>query len=361
MTTETKNDISFEELLKKAQHAYNQQLPFVCYKPPYHTAVTLLQQQDDTLRFFNPDMQEQEGFIFAPFNANEPTVIISPNKVITSLLPTQIPVKNKNISILEDTENEKQNHITLVSKAIEQIKQGTFQKVVLSRKITLPFVANPFESFTNILTHYPSAFCYLFYHPKIGTWLAATPEVLLYNTKNNFNTMALAGTQPFKEGEVDWPSKECEEQQIVTDTILQQLQDYTYELEVSAPKTVQAGNIIHLCTLIKGKMKKGKTFPLIKQLHPTPAVCGYPTQNAKDFILKNEGYNREFYTGYCGRIAEDYQALYVNLRCMQITDNKTFIYVGGGITKDSIPEKEYQETQNKAQTMKHSITNILLP
>ena len=202
-----------------------------------------------------------------------------------------------------------------------------------------------------MVIRYPSAFCYLFYHPKVGTWLAATPETLFQSNGNNFQTMALAGTQPFKEGEVHWLSKEKEEQQIVTDTIVQQLQGYAEKFEVSAPQTVQAGKVMHLCTMIKGKIKENKAFEIIQRLHPTPAVCGYPTDKAHKFIIENELYNRQYYTGYCGWVSNNNQALYVNLRCMQITANETFLYVGGGITKDSIPEKEYEETQNKAQTM----------
>ena len=202
-----------------------------------------------------------------------------------------------------------------------------------------------------MIIQYPSAFCYLFYHPKVGTWLAATPETLFQSNGHNFQTMALAGTQPFKEGEIHWLSKEKEEQQIVTDTIVQQLQGYAEKIEVSAPKTVQAGKVMHLCTIIKGKIKENKAFEIIQRLHPTPAVCGYPTKEARTFIIENELYNRQYYTGYCGWVSNNNQALYVNLRCMQITANETFLYVGGGITKDSIPEKEYEETQNKAQTM----------
>jgi len=211
MRIETEDYISFEELLKQVQHKYAENLPFVCYKTPHHTSVILLEQEDDTLHFFNTGKEEQEGFVFAPFDVNEPAVIITPNKLTISHLPTQSIIENTNIDILEDTKTEKQKHIDLVTKAINEIHQGTFEKVVLSRKITLPFAANPFESFTNILTHYPSAFCYLFYHPKIGTWLAATPETLFQSNGNNFQTMALAGTQPFKEGEVHWLSKEKEE------------------------------------------------------------------------------------------------------------------------------------------------------
>ena len=351
MRIETEDYISFEELLKQVQHKYAEHLPFVCYKPPHHTSVILLEQEDDTLHFFTVGKEEQEGFVFAPFDANEPAVIITPNKLTISHLPTQSIVENTNIDILEDTKTEKQKHIDLVTKAIDEIHRGHFEKVVLSRKITIKEVVNPFKSFTNMVIRYPSAFCYLFYHPKVGTWLAATPETLFQSNGNNFQTMALAGTQPFKEGEVHWLSKEKEEQQIVTDTIVQQLQGYTEKIEVSAPKTVQAGKVMHLCTIIKGKIKENKAFEIIQRLHPTPAVCGYPTKEARTFIIENELYNRQYYTGYCGWVSNNNQALYVNLRCMQITAKETFLYVGGGITKDSIPEKEYEETQNKAQTM----------
>ena len=201
-----------------------------------------------------------------------------------------------------------------------------------------------------MLLRYPSAFCYLFYHPQVGTWLAATPETLLYHHQGEFRTMALAGT---KVGDKEWQPKELEEQQIVTDTIVSQLQPYTTTLKVTDPHTVCAGSVQHLCTEISGTLPTDKVNEVIQRLHPTPAVCGYPTDKARTFIIEHEPYDREYYTGYCGLIeGTKMAALYVNLRCMQIDSQHTYLYVGGGITKDSIPQKEYEETQNKAQTMK---------
>ena len=341
-------DFSFEELLDTAQIHYTQQLPLVITKEPNTNYILLLRQNDKEV--YNYDAESQKvGFLFTPFSSEKR--ILLKGEVLYGLLPKKentIPCKK---FVFKETLEEKQKHIDLVTKAINEIHQGTFEKVVLSRKITIKKVVNPFKSFTNMVIRYPSAFCYLFYHPKVGTWLAATPETLFQSNGNNFQTMALAGTQPFKEGEVHWLSKEKEEQQIVTDTIVQQLQGYAEKIEVSAPKTVQAGKVMHLCTMIKGKIKENKAFEIIQRLHPTPAVCGYPTDKAHKFIIENELYNRQYYTGYCGWVSNNNQALYVNLRCMQITTNETFLYVGGGITKDSIPEKEYEETQNKAQTM----------
>ena len=79
-----------------------------------------------------------------------------------------------------------------------------------------------------------------------------------------------------------------------------------------------------------------------------------PKEISKEFILSNEGYDREFYTGFLGELNltnTERTHLFVNLRCMKLTDNKATIYVGGGITKDSTAEREWDETQHKSKTM----------
>ncbi len=79
---------------------------------------------------------------------------------------------------------------------------------------------------------------------------------------------------------------------------------------------------------------------LIKKLHPTPAVCGLPLESSKEFILKNENYKRTYYTGFLGELNltkenKNTSELFVNLRCMEIKNSSAFIFVGGGITKES--------------------------
>jgi isochorismate synthase len=91
---------------------------------------------------------------------------------------------------------------------------------------------------------------------------------------------------------------------------------------------------------------------LIDALHPTPAVCGLPKESAKEFILENEGYDRSFYTGFLGELSvENRSNLFVNLRCMQVKDATYYIYIGGGITSASVPEKEWEETVAKSKVM----------
>ncbi len=78
-----------------------------------------------------------------------------------------------------------------------------------------------------------------------------------------------------------------------------------------------------------------------------------PKSVATKFILKNEGYNRAYYSGFLGELnIHDVTNLFVNLRCMQLEKMIASIYVGGGITKDSNSKKEWDETVCKAEVIK---------
>ena len=128
---------------------------------------------------------------------------------------------------------------------------------------------------------------------------------------------------------------------------------------------MKAGQLIHLKSDIHGTLKVGADLKnLLSVLHPTPAVCGFPKEVARSFILKNEGYDRSYYSGFLGEFNTDFQSkgnatdLYVNLRCVQIKiderskSSTAHLYVGGGITAQSNPEHEWIETINKATTIK---------
>jgi isochorismate synthase len=161
---------------------------------------------------------------------------------------------------------------------------------------------------------------------------------------------------------VIWQQKEQDEQQFVTDFIVNELENKIDNLKISKPFTVKAGQLLHLKTDITGTlMKKSNLKQIIQKLHPTPAVCGFPKMEAKQFILENENYEREFYAGFLGELNKDFNSgenntdLFVNLRCSKIENNTIYFYAGGGITKDSIPEKEWEETVNKTSTMKSCI------
>ena len=115
-------------------------------------------------------------------------------------------------------------------------------------------------------------------------------------------------------------------------------------------QTSKAGKIEHLKTLITGFTSKSPK-EIVAALHPTPAVAGVPKNKAISIIAEKEKHDRSFYSGYLGKIDSKNCALFVNLRCLQIKDNNARLFVGGGITKDSIPEKEWEEIIHKSQTM----------
>ena len=340
--------------LNKIESLHRLGLPFVIFRKPNSDTIELFEQLNDELYFFNDEFFA-EGFVMAPFNQfSQKSIFLKADKAYQEKIPSftiDMPSK-KNIPFDEE---EKRNHIQLIEKAIATLKEGNLKKVVLSRKISLNHKATLSEVFKKMIFQYPSAFCYLFFHPKVGIWIAATPEKLIDIQENNIYTMALAGTQPARaNNHYLWKEKEKEEQQIVTDQIVNKLHEKVENLRISEVKTVKAGNVVYLCTDIFAQLKNDRfSFEIVNILHPTTAVCGFPDEEAKAFILENEPYNRSFYTGYCGVVRKENKSIdfYVNLRCMQIEENKVHIYVGGGILKESDAEAEWEETQNKAQTM----------
>lgn len=324
------------------------QKAFVCYVKPNETVWNLIVQQNTEII----DFIGQAGFVFMPFYEGKQVVIpFEENKFSQGNLEK---LEQKSAENFISETNQKETFENLVAKGIEAIKQGEFDKVVLSRKIVLKEQISIVESFQNMISAYPTAFRYLFCHPKIGLWMGATPEQLVKINQNQFETVALAGTQLYSEN-VIWATKEIEEQQFVTNYIITKVKDKVSQLIVSDVKTVKAGNLAHLKSFISGELTTDfQANDLIKALHPTPAVCGLPKENAIDFILKNEGYNRKYYAGFLGEYNNDNQTdLFVNLRCLEVDNDVVNIYVGCGITKDSYSEKEFIETENKSMTMRN--------
>jgi isochorismate synthase len=403
--------ISSEEFFKELRFQLEKGLPFVAYRKPVipnSPGVIKAFLQNDLELYRTTDYLES-GFVFAPFDEKE-TAILIPGKFADYLETTFNNSETSKLSKIADPGNsenalEKEKHIKLVQKGIDSIKNKSFKKVVLSRKEVIQIPSStkpePIEIFRDLTEKYPEAFAYIWFHPKVGLWLGATPETLLGLERNRFKTMSLAGTQKY-EGtlDVNWGEKEKVEQQLVTDSILEYLKPISEKIEITPAYTAKAGGLLHLRTDISGTdaefrvstdaeshisgtdaefrvsthMDAGNMKRLIMALHPTPAVCGLPKAPAKKFILENENYNREFYTGFLGELnfkktlqrssnrknrenqayasITKTSALFVNLRCMKLEDNKAVLFVGGGITKDSNPVAEWEETSNKAQTMK---------
>lgn len=198
---------------------------------------------------------------------------------------------------------------------------------------------------------YPTACCYLVSSSLFGTWIGATPELLLKAEDGLLKTMALAGTRQI-DSEQPWEEKEMEEHQFVVDAIVDAFQrSECFDVDVELTIEKNAGPVKHLYTEITAVGNSETAWGLALDLHPTPAVCGTPRIAALDLIQSREMHHRDFYTGLFGWVDEHHTELYVNLRCAQIFPDATFLYVGGGYTAASIPDLEWEETENKAKTL----------
>lgn len=347
-------------LLEKALFCFQHQLPFVLYAKPDDVVLQGVFQKNDALHVF----ENQSGFVFAGFyNTTNVVFPLTDSEVFLEEIIFNVEAQTFNLEHTSD-ENAQKSFENLVKKAVSDIENGSFQKVVMSRKIEISQSVDVIKSYQKLLKTYPTAFRYLWFHPQVGLWMGATPEQLTKINNHTFETVSLAGTQVVSEN-VIWQEKEVEEHQLVTDYIKNCTEKLVENIQISKAYTQKAGNVVHLKSDISGKLKAAiSENDLINALHPTSAVCGMPLHIARNFILENEKYNRKYYSGFLGEFRMQEQTnLFVNLRCCEFVNfNNNFnsnikmkcevnIYVGCGITKDSQAEKEFIETENKAKTI----------
>lgn len=261
-------------------------------------------------------------------------------------------------------EQEKESFIAVIQQSVKAIENGRFEKIVPSRTRTVALSTSfsVVDSFQKLCGSYPDALISFVSIPGVGCSLGATPEVLVrVEDRSIFKTVALAGTLPYSSGvdirSVAWTQKEIEEQALVERYIISCFKKIRLrEYHEQGPKTVVAGNLMHLKSEFTVDMK-ATNFPqigsvMLDLLHPTSAVCGMPLDAALQFLKECEHYDRGFYAGYLGPVqVHDSIALFVNLRCMQISGNTGTLYAGAGVTLDSVPEKEWHETEMKLDTL----------
>jgi isochorismate synthase len=330
---------------------------------PNSKDLTIVLQNNNVL--YDTTSYAEESFAFAPFDYHGKALCIPLKKSVFFETEFILNTIDKNDIIINEDLQTKKNYCKQVKKAISVIKSSNASKIVLSRKKDIDLKQFDISILIKrLLNLYPNAFRYIWYHPQTGFWCGASPEVLLEMERISFATMALAGTQRVKKDAIPyWNFKELNEQKIVVDSIAASLQKVASVIRTSETYNYQAASLVHLRTDITGTLKEGKnTLSMIASiLHPTPAVCGTPQDYAKSYILDNEDYSREFYTGFLGPIyqKDSCSKLFVNLRCMKIDANIATLFVGGGITIDSEPESEWEETQHKLQTMLQVIYPML--
>lgn len=238
-----------------------------------------------------------------------------------------------------------------VEEGIKLLKNDSAKKIVLSRIIPLAQQGLTGEIiFNNFNEKFPNAAVFAFVDENNAEWIGATPELLFRKRGNNYSTISLAGTRKAGIGG-EWGAKEIEEQHLVTEFIQHELEILGAEsILCGEVQTRNAGSIEHLCNEITFDYS-GDWKDVMSALHPTPAICGMPREEAKEIIQQIEQHDREFYTGLIGVEQGENVDVYVILRCLKIEESKLHVFVGAGITKDSVPELEARETRWKAESL----------
>lgn len=345
-------------------------LTFAAYRLPNQTLPKLIVQKNyGTVEVeVLSDITGLKGFLVAPFLQSEENrmVIIKPDFYFENEISDEQYEQLAQIKYTEKEEVEalpyevtKEDYLEQIEEISHSIKNNKVQKVVLSRvKVVNYDLGNHIqEIFTKLCKRFANAFIYIF-KAQGQLWMGATPEPFAFFENNIFHTSSVAGTKEntgkYQHLE-NWGNKERQEQQYVSDYISSILSENHWEnIKHDGPYVKQAGNLLHLrtdFTSFAGIMN-GNLGHLIYNLHPTPAVCGFPKNKALEIIRSVEKHNREYYSGFLGPVGMGNPiSLFVNLRCMKIIGSQLALYSGGGLTIDSHPVDEWYETEIKAGTL----------
>lgn len=253
-----------------------------------------------------------------------------------------------------------------VQAVVDQINTGAFAKAVLARSIQISNAdGHDFDvpaTLQRLCQSYAEAYVFAIQRGE-RYFIGATPERLVCSEDGQIQTMALAGSAPRGEtpeedqrlgDELLHSIKNQGEHHVVVETIQNALASLCSRVWVAdAPHLLKLKNIQHLETPLMGDLKAGHSIlEAIEDLHPTPAVGGYPRQPALAVIREHEHMDRGWYASPIGWIGASGNGEFaVALRSGLVTGKEAILFAGCGIVASSDPESEYQESCWKLQVM----------
>lgn len=367
---------------------------YAYYRLPHagsYTAMTQTDGEPESLASYAA-LDGRSGFVLAPFaiTADSPLLLIRPDMVEERRVESAAPVPQGGEPAVAGPPSPVCRHAGAEDAGCDaaagrrayaadfadfhaRLCSGEYTKIVLARSADVSTAAaqSPEELFLRACRMYPRMFVVLVSTPQSGTWLAATPEILLEGGRDEWRTIALAGTMRLEGRQLDfdnppsrgtddvasgifWSTKNIQEQRYVATYIAESLKPFAAVCREEGPRTVRAGDVVHLRSDFTFRMRDSSCIgSVIEALHPTPAVCGLPKVPTWRHIVENEHTDRRYYSGFMGPLAPDGTThLYVSLRCMQIADARHYrLYAGGGLLKESTEELEWRETEAKMGTM----------
>lgn len=252
----------------------------------------------------------------------------------------------------------------MIREATRRIRSGALRKVVLARAAELRFngPVQLLPILRHLATHYADCHRFLFEPRPRYAFYGASPELLASARGRQLETTALAGS--IARGETDeadrrlgdallGKAKERQEHEIVVDAMRHRLEPLTESLWIGGQSLLKLRNIQHINTAIRGTLKRRTgVLPLVEALHPTPALGGDPRPDALRLIRDLEPIPRGWYGAPVGWIDSRLNGQFaVAIRSAVAQEARAWVYAGAGIVADSVPEREWAETELKFRPM----------
>jgi len=285
-----------------------------------------------------------------------------------NLRPKAIPVRKKNARYKPKSNFSEEEFSRIVRKTKEYIKRGDIIQAVLSQRFELPVSARPFDIYRTLRVINPSPYMYFL---RLGNFylVGSSPEILVRKEGRSVELRPIAGTRPRAEQEhMDQvmardllrDPKERAEHIMLVDLGRNDLGRVSEYGSVHVPELMvieKYSHVMHIVSEVKGRLKRGLTsFEVLKACFPAGTVSGAPKIRAMEIIDELENVRRGPYAGAVGYFSfQGNMDMAITIRTILILNRRAYIQAGAGIVKDSKPEREYQETLNKARAMLSAI------
>lgn len=252
----------------------------------------------------------------------------------------------------------REDYIESLTSLIEILKKRS-GKTVICRNICGSFtdfsIGDIFRSYLDTSIG-KNCVTFLLWHPQMHFWMGSTPELILERRSDGrYRTIALAGTR-HGSSEGEWDLKNLEEHSLVANDIESRMRLSGLDFFRMPTKELPYGPIKHLVTEFMSKFVENghdrRFFDSIAdEIEPTPALAGYPRSFAISEIERFESWPRHLYAG-CLNIADiRVNMTYGIIRCVHFDNEKWSVYTGSGVTADSLPYAEWEETEIKASPL----------
>ncbi|WP_327712651.1 isochorismate synthase [Streptomyces sp. NBC_00464] len=252
-----------------------------------------------------------------------------------------------------------------VAAAVRRMRAGEFDKVVLARtlELTSPHELDLPAMLRRLAQHDPKGYTFAVPSGPDRTLIGASPELLVARAGNVLTANPLAGSAPRSSDLAEdvrraaallESAKDLHEHAVVIDAVREALAPFCPGLDVPQhPTLVRTAAMWHLSTTVTGTLADHATtsLDLASALHPTPAVCGTPTETARAVIAESEPFDRGAYTGMVGwQDADGDGEWVVTIRCAEAEGRSLRLFAGAGVVAASSPEAETAETAAKFRT-----------